>query len=58
MTAVNEEDTLNCDCNEIRSGNGFSRITAYGQPAPRTVYVLPMAGGLDQFLPSGLRTTT
>lgn len=28
----------------------FLAVTAYGQSAPRTVYVLPMAGGLDQFL--------
>src|ERR1700728_2941452 len=28
----------------------FLAITAFGQSAARTVYVLPMAGGLDQFL--------
>jgi hypothetical protein len=28
----------------------FLAVTAFGQPAPRTVYVLPMAGGLDQFV--------
>jgi hypothetical protein len=28
----------------------FLALTAFGQSAPRTVYVLPMAGGLDQFL--------
>lgn len=28
----------------------FLAIAAFGQSAPRTVYVLPMAGGLDQFL--------
>lgn len=28
----------------------FLAISAFGQPALRTVYVLPMAGGLDQFL--------
>jgi hypothetical protein len=28
----------------------FLAITAFGQSAPRTVYVMPMAGGLDQFL--------
>ena len=28
----------------------FLAIAAFGQSATRTVYVLPMAGGLDQFL--------
>ena len=28
----------------------FLAISAFGQPALRTVYVLPMAGGLDQYL--------
>jgi hypothetical protein len=28
----------------------FFGIATFGQPAPRTVYVLPMAGGLDQFV--------
>src|SRR5665213_3506682 len=28
----------------------FLAITAFGQSAPRSVYVMPMAGGLDQFL--------
>ena len=28
----------------------FLAITAFGQSAARTVYVLPMAGGLDQFV--------
>jgi hypothetical protein len=28
----------------------FLALAAFGQSTPRTVYVLPMAGGLDQFL--------
>lgn len=28
----------------------FAAISAIGQSAPRTVYILPMAGGLDQYL--------
>jgi hypothetical protein len=28
----------------------FLAISAFGQPALRTVYVLPMTGGLDQYL--------
>src|ERR1700689_4202837 len=32
------------------SAMAFLAIAAFGQSAPRTVYVLPMAGGLDQFL--------
>ena len=28
----------------------FSGIAAFGQPVPHIVYILPMAGGLDQFV--------
>lgn len=28
----------------------LTAVAAFGQSAPRTVYILPMAGGLDQYL--------
>lgn len=32
----------------------FVAANAFGQSAPRTVYILPMAGGLDQYLAQAL----
>src|ERR1700722_17305840 len=32
----------------------LSTIVAFGQSTPRTVYILPMAGGLDQYLAESL----